>query len=108
LDYEHIPFCCRKFHEHGPLFKECPLNIQASKASDTKQKDGFTTVTGRKKNTPRKQNLDPHPNILKKNLYKILNQLPEDREIEDPHKVKQYEKVNNQATPSSIQNSKAN
>ena len=26
IDYEHIPFCCRKCHEHGHLFQECPLN----------------------------------------------------------------------------------
>jgi hypothetical protein len=26
LDYEHIPFHCRKCHEHNHLFQECPLN----------------------------------------------------------------------------------
>jgi hypothetical protein len=26
IDYEHIPFRCRKCHEHGHLFRECPLN----------------------------------------------------------------------------------
>jgi len=26
LDYEHIPFRCRKCHEHGHLFRDCPLN----------------------------------------------------------------------------------
>lgn len=26
LDYKHIPFRCRKFHEHGHLFRDCPLN----------------------------------------------------------------------------------
>jgi hypothetical protein len=24
--YEHIPFICRKCHEHGHLFRDCPLN----------------------------------------------------------------------------------
>jgi len=28
LDYEHIPFRCRKCHEYGHLFKEFPLNIE--------------------------------------------------------------------------------
>jgi len=27
LDYEHIPFRCRKCHEHGHLFRDCPLNL---------------------------------------------------------------------------------
>jgi hypothetical protein len=26
LDYEHITFRCRKFHEHGNLFRDLPLN----------------------------------------------------------------------------------
>lgn len=27
VDYEHIPFRCRRCHEYGHLFKQCPLNI---------------------------------------------------------------------------------
>lgn len=26
MDYEHIPFRCRRCHEYGHLFKQCPLN----------------------------------------------------------------------------------
>ena len=26
LDYENIPFRCQKLHEHGHLFRECPIN----------------------------------------------------------------------------------
>jgi hypothetical protein len=26
IDYEHISFRCRKYHEHGNLFKDYPLN----------------------------------------------------------------------------------
>jgi hypothetical protein len=26
INYEKIPFRCRRFHEHGHLFRECPLN----------------------------------------------------------------------------------
>jgi len=25
VDYEHVPFRCRKCQEHGHLFKDCPL-----------------------------------------------------------------------------------
>jgi len=28
IDYEHIPFRCRRCHECGHLFKEFPLNIE--------------------------------------------------------------------------------
>lgn len=26
MDYEHIPFRCRRCHEYGHLFKQCPMN----------------------------------------------------------------------------------
>ena len=26
LDYEHVPFKCRKCHEHGHLYRDCPKN----------------------------------------------------------------------------------
>jgi len=54
MDYEHIPFRCRKCHENGHLFHDYPLNAQNSKVWEGKQKDGYTTVTGRKKQPPRK------------------------------------------------------
>jgi len=27
MDYEHIPFRCRRCHEYGHLFKQFPLNV---------------------------------------------------------------------------------
>jgi hypothetical protein len=76
------------------------LNTQATKVNDITQKDGFTTVTGRKKNHPRKKNLDPKPKMSTKNSYGILNQLSEDEQIQDLHKEQKQGKGNNQ-TPSS-------
>jgi hypothetical protein len=85
-----------------------PLNTQATKVSDITQKDGFTTVTGRKKNPPRKKNPDPKPKISTKNSYEILNQLPEDEEIQDPHKEQQQGKGKNQTPSSSSPNHEIN
>jgi hypothetical protein len=85
LDYEHIPFRCRRCHEHGHLFRDCPLNQPAPKADQNTQKDGFTTIQSRKKNPPRKQAASPKPGISTKNAYDILSQLPEEAEIQDPH-----------------------
>jgi hypothetical protein len=50
LDYEHIPFRCRKCHEHGHLFRDCPLNQPAAKPTPNLQKDGFTVIQAKKKN----------------------------------------------------------
>jgi hypothetical protein len=54
INYEHIPFRCRKFHEHGHLFRDFPLNATTTKFNESKQKDGFANVTGRRKNPSRK------------------------------------------------------
>lgn len=46
LDYEHIPFRCRKCHEHGHLFRDCPLNVQPKFPSGEGNLDpeGFTKI----------------------------------------------------------------
>lgn len=35
VDYEHIPFRCRKCHAHGHLYRNCPLNIKQTDAKVT-------------------------------------------------------------------------
>jgi hypothetical protein len=43
IDYEQIPFRCRRCHEHGHLIRECPLN-KKQEAENTKiqqDEDGF-------------------------------------------------------------------
>lgn len=46
IDYEHIPFHCRKCHEHGHLFRDFPLNLQSKNNVMEARKDaeGFTKV----------------------------------------------------------------
>jgi hypothetical protein len=36
IDYGHIPFRCRKYHEHGHLFRDYPLNVQSPNAGESK------------------------------------------------------------------------
>jgi len=57
LDYEHIPFRCRKCHVHGHLFRDCPLN-QQSKASPNEtliDSEGFTKIPNRRRHTKKSQ-----------------------------------------------------
>jgi hypothetical protein len=56
IDYEHIPFHCRKCHEHGHLFWDFPLNVPTKKGMEDKMKDRFTQVSGRKKKFPKRPN----------------------------------------------------
>ena len=53
LDYEHIPFRCRRCHEYGHLYKSCPLNIVEQQSNrqhnvpdqGQEKDDGFITVS---------------------------------------------------------------
>lgn len=44
LDYEHVPFRCRRCHALGHLFRDCPLNTKATShdPSVSASQDGFT------------------------------------------------------------------
>jgi hypothetical protein len=85
IDYEHIPFHCRKCHEHGHLFRDCPLNVPPRPMAEEKLKDGFTQVSGRKKKNPKKPSQGMGKNISTRNSFDVLNQLPESEEVENPH-----------------------
>eukprot|EP00253_Pinus_taeda_P025482 PITA_25482 len=85
LDYEHVPFRCRRCHVIGHLFRDCPLNAKTSvpETSDTSPQDGFTKVTNRKRMHKKPQNgPKPQPsktqNHASKNSYESLGNLPED------------------------------
>lgn len=49
LDCDNVPFQCRKFHEHGYIFWDCPLNVlkkDPTKAT-TKEEEGFTKISSK-------------------------------------------------------------
>ena len=56
IDYEHIPFYCRKYHIHGNLFRDFPLNNvpKIPLSEDEKDKDNFFLVQNRKRTTHKK------------------------------------------------------
>lgn len=51
VDYEHIPFSCRKCHVHDHLFRDCPTNSMEGngKTSLDRDHEGFTKVGGKGK-----------------------------------------------------------
>lgn len=61
VDYEHIPFRCRKCHEHGHLLKDCPLNKIEEHQKTNKGKDpmGFIKVGGKGKGGGKKTQKNP-------------------------------------------------
>ena len=50
LDYEHIPFWCRRCHEYGHLFRECPMNNPNKTLGKEEENSdqGFTRLPSRK------------------------------------------------------------
>ena len=55
VDYEHIPFRCHRCHEHGHLFRDCPLSKieNKSKANIMKDTESFYKVVHREKGSKR-------------------------------------------------------
>ena len=80
IDYEHISFHCRKFHEHGHLFRECPLNVthkEGNPESD-KDKEGFMQQAGRRRQGGRKQPSQVSKDPSTSNKFAILQDHPEE------------------------------
>eukprot|EP00253_Pinus_taeda_P034473 PITA_34473 len=78
LDYEHIPFRCRKCHEHGHLFRDFPLNPQPKPpVNDLRtNSEGFTKIPNRRRHAKKST---PTPDSSKKldslNRFSILTPL---------------------------------
>jgi len=79
IDYEHILFRCRKCHEHGHLFRDCPLNAANKEGSSDagKDKDGFAQVPGKRKQGKRRQTTQTSKDSSTNNKYAILQDQPE-------------------------------
>jgi len=100
IDYEHIPFRCRKCHEHGHLFGDCSLNVppKVEKMVAEKNKDGFTQVQGKQRQYPYKKIVNTQAKAPStSNSFVILNQTLENQEMEgvchDLPKVQEKETI---------------
>lgn len=53
LDNGHVPFCCRRFHAHGHLLRDCPLNMPPRNIENGNKSDSdrFTKVASQKRHT---------------------------------------------------------
>lgn len=76
IDYEHIPFRCRKCHENGHLFRDCPLNLQSKTPVTEASKDveGFTKVPSRRRHAKKPpMDLENLKKPITRNNFDILN-----------------------------------
>jgi hypothetical protein len=87
IDYEHIPFRCRKCHEHGHLFRDCTLNVPPKREAEEKSKEGFTQAQNRRRQAQKNPTTNNEKNNPNNNSFESLNRLPEAEEVENPHKT---------------------
>jgi hypothetical protein len=82
IDYEQIPFRCRRCHEHGHLLRECPLTrkTEQEKTKQNQDEEGFVRPNYKGKGN-RRQNKTPansHPET--KNSFEGLGNQTQVRE----------------------------
>eukprot|EP00253_Pinus_taeda_P013029 PITA_13029 len=105
VDYEHIPFRCRKCHEYGHLVRQCPLNKEDEqrRSQEEQQKTmgktgetekGFQQVTRRRRQNQEKTKPQPQEkegNFVSQNKFQDLRKEDVEYEVnleddEDPEK----------------------
>eukprot|EP00253_Pinus_taeda_P031160 PITA_31160 len=103
VDYEHIPFRCRKCHEYGHLYRQCPLNKEdeLKRNQEEHQKNtekmeetdkGFQPVTRRRRQSQEKTKSQPQGKAgisISQNKFQALQNENEEYEVnleddEDP------------------------
>jgi len=79
LDYEHVPFHYRKFHEHGHLFQDYPINIpkKVNKGNAPVDQEGFLNVPNKKKSNKKSTILIPSTQASsnKNNLKNMMDKV---------------------------------
>lgn len=76
INYEYIPFRCHRCHEHGHLFRQCPLNApiqDPNQKGRERDEDNFEKVRQRRKTTKKNLNQEQSQPQMK-NRFDILQE----------------------------------
>lgn len=99
IDYEQVPFRCRKCHDIGHLYRDCPLNKTPSMPdkSNNHSTDGFTKVVNKRRGNKKATNnpkANPSNKATSSNRFEVLNKTYErgsDEEQEKDEAVQQQQ-----------------
>jgi hypothetical protein len=91
VDYEHIPFRCRKCHAHGHLYRDFLMNIKQPDAKQPEDTDveGFTKIQGKRRGARRQGTQTVKEGGPDKNKFQVLVEISpenEDHTKEEPKK----------------------
>lgn len=99
IDYEHVPFRCRKCHVIGHLFRDCPLNIKPSNQTTQAQQsqDGYTKVPNRRRGNkkaanPPKRNPEGNTKPSTSNSFDALANAEDKDEVMENNSTQNAEK----------------
>jgi hypothetical protein len=98
IDYEQIPFRCRRFHEHGHLIREFPLNKKQETTNPKTQQDeeGFITPNPRNRANKKKNKTSAGNNQETQNKMEGRDQT--NKGTTDENDLAKVQEVRDQAT----------
>ena len=76
IDYEQIPFRCRRCHEHGHFFRDNPQNKKPRGKKDQENQDaeGFTRVPNKKILAKKAMGSEIHKKVQTRNSFDSLQE----------------------------------
>ena len=83
LDYEQIPFTCRRCHEYGHLFRDCPKNNPkiTPENDELQTEQGFARSPSRKQGNQKQDSQEVHKKIVVSNKFEALGYHDEENPV---------------------------
>ena len=72
------PFRCRKCHEHGHLYQDCPRNKINTDQTPGTDEEGFKKITGKRRQGQKNPTISKSYNPATSNNFGVLETLPEE------------------------------
>lgn len=108
IDYEHIPFHCRRCHEYGHLFRECPITLaekerEAEKGGSNatrkigEEEEDFREVQRRRRRGSKKMSMGKQKETQKTeslNMFKLLHEEGLETEASEEEEIEGMEVIN--------------